>query len=1177
MSTTRTPESLSAAASATLAHLTFELGNAGTPGAANTIYITTDKTVNKLVLGVTTDTDGVKFAPGTPVPQKQAGTATGSLLYLDLTNLQLTDAEFGLLTFDAPGWTITPYPEDQQLCLTPESSTGTVTLGKGGALSLGVDQLTITNPPSGATVQLTVTCYRIGEVTLGNMGRLVSLAPTLQQAPSGGGNLHDAIAVSVADPGIVCSTDEYPDVANTLRLILLPGTAPHAAAKAGTTFTLSFVYADPKVDPEGYGALTSTAAAMRFAVIRGAGASSWGQADPKDQENPAWLFTPPAGPLLPPTGSAQIEMSSIVTSFQPGPTMLILSYSGVEGYDDGSFVVPLEKYGHASISQLGVSPNPSILGDDHQAAIDISWTTAYAPTLTLGYDDVSGQTDEPTTIHGRTQFTLIAEGPTPSGTPNRATRDVTADVLPVIDEFVAEPFALYAKDFGRQVRLSWNVNTNGNVRLQSSVDGPDPNLYPAATSILKTLTRPQMETLVPVDHPADLQVQKSLLVSAFSPATPQVTPVSGGATFVAIAPTTGFVVVSSPSSNDIHALDTLVYQPAGSVTIGNQPGGMCFSPDGSLLYVVATGDSAVKVVKPSLGTTPPLTYSMSVVGTASVVGAPQQVATSPNGKFVYVTVDNGGTAGSLYVFQAGSNGSLTPVGQPLHVGLDPRGVAVSGSGAHVYVANSGDATVSIIGVGPGAQHTLVGRISKLGPQPTGLVVTQPGADDDDQGGILLVACAGANQVIAIDTEYPGTAPRQTLAVGSSPNWLTLVPGGAYAVAANSSAGTLSLLGLGPTTSACTVVEKAITAAAGIAGVAASPDAGLLVAASPQSSSVAVVALAEYAQQEDPVGVGGQPTDVAVSPDGTQVVSWHDWNSSFSMGRPGFGLSVLALSSSNVNQQLTSFKVIDFAYGTGPGAGYGFLLDQASAYLNAVNTSTWAPAGPVQLSHDPSWSSRHLAVSGDGKTVFALGGNAQHQYSLLAYTVGANAQLTPIGSAVQVFSSAQGSIVGLAAAPDGSAAYVLDGIHGKVWVLTRGTSGFTLGTAPVSVGPAAWTMAISSDGSRLFVLTRPQQNNTLTAIDLGDLTTRATVLPSLQNVMLNELVVSADGTKVLATDGLNVGLRVFDAASLRLVQTLSWQQGVQNPYGVAAMPDGSQIFTTNVYSNNLGVIQQVQPA
>ena len=87
--------------------------------------------------------------------------------------------------------------------------------------------------------------------------------------------------------------------------------------------------------------------------------------------------------------------------------------------------------------------------------------------------------------------------------------------------------------------------------------------------------------------------------------------------------------------------------------------------------------------------------------------------------------------------------------------------------------------------------------------------------------------------------------------------------------------------------------------------------------------------------------------------------------------------------------------------------------------------------------------------------------------------------------------------------------------------------------------------------------------------------RAVVLPSNGLTELAGLAVSPDGNRVLATDLIMTGVRIFDAASLRLIQTISWTTGVQMVNGVAISHNAGQIFTANVKTGNLGIISQVQ--
>jgi DNA-binding beta-propeller fold protein YncE len=1153
-----------------LTQLSFTFGQATPPSLVRTIYISTDARKNQLVLVLETNTAGTTFAPGDPVPQSAAAAAANSLLYLDLAALDIGETDFAKLSATAAGWTIKPYPADRQLCLTPDGKSQT--LAPGSPLRVAIDGFTLANPPTVPDVTLTLTSYHVPNVTVGSLGMPVTSKSLLQQPPGGGGDLHAALHVEVLNGGgVVCSDESHPGVQNTLQLVLTATQAPAATAK--TSFTLTFVYA-PEDDPYGYGALTTASAAMAFDVNRGPGSDEWTITPPKDQQNPSWLLLPPAGVI---EGTLEFEIGEVVTALAAGPTLAILAYSGFAEYADGAYVLDLEKYAHAEVSSFTVDPDWAVLSDG-EANVTLSWEASNYRSLTIGYDDVTHDQDYPTQIESTTVFTLLATGTEPGGTPNTASRDVTAHVLPVINEFVALPATLYAKDFSRSVTFAWNVNTNDEVQLD--INGVD-TTHPPRSWTGQVLNAPQMVTLVPTGDPTDPLVRRKLVVSAFDAAPPTLSRVPSGATHVAIAPTTGFVLVSDPGSPTVVALDTLVYGQAGSAHVGTNPGGLCFSPDGSVLYAVASGDGTVSAFKTSLGSTAPLTYTLTALGSPLAVGgAPQEVTTSPDGRYVYVTIDNGSNKGSLAILKAASDGTLSQAQSPIPVGVGPRGVATTASGARIYVANSGEGTVSLIGVGAGGHHSAGVPIRGVTGRPTGVAVTRPSAGKDDTGGVLLVTCADAGTVVAIDTEHAGTALRKTLTVGSKPQGVALVPGGAYAAVANSGDGTVSLLGLAPTPPSCTVVEKAISAAAGVTGIAVSPDGGLVVAASPQDKSVVALDLVQYVQQEDSLDVVTQPTEVAVSADGTHAVVWHDALKKFFKGQPSTGVSVYDMQSQTATPQLAHQPVTALVFHPSPPVALAFVTTQGNAYVEVVDTKRWQPVNQLDLGSLTDGQPRALAVSADGTTLFALAGDASRNYDLIAMRIAPRGALTAIGTAVRAFTAIGIGASGLACTPDASAAYALDGFDGKVWPVVRGDGGYALLETPVAIGGQGAAIAIAPDGLRLFVLGRTPgqpQFNILVSIALPSLEMETTLLPSVNDAQLGDLAVSPDGTRLFVTDALNTGIQVFDAASLRLVQMVSWSSSVQLPLGVAVTPDGSQLFTANVNSNDLAVAQQVQPA
>lgn len=1153
-----------------LTQLSFTFGQSTPPALARTIYTSDDPTKNALVLEVGTDTAGTTFSPGDPVAQSGAPTATNSLLYLDLSRLGINATDFAKISGTAAGWTVQTYPADGQLCLTPDGQPQT--LDPGSPLRVAISGFALAVTPPGTDVTLTLTSYHVPKVTIKSLGMPVTSKSLLQPPPGGGADLHKALQVKVLNEGgVVCSDDNHPGGQNTLQIVLTATKAPPATAKS--SFTLTFVYA-PEDDPYGYGALTTASAAMDFDVNRGPGSDTWTITPPKDQQNPSWLLVPPPGNIK---GTLEFDIGNVITSLSAGPTFAILSYTGLTGYAAGAYILDLEKYAHAKVTAFTVDPDWAVLSDG-EANVTLSWEASNYKSLTIGYDDVTQAENYPTQIESTTVFTLVAKGTEPGGTPNSDSRDVTAHVLPVINEFVALPAALYAKDFRRSVTFAWNVNTNDEVQLD--INGVD-STHPPQSWVGQVLDAPQMVRLIPTGDPDDPLLRRKIVVSAFNAAPPVANQVAGGATHVAIAPTTGFVVVSDPSSPTVVALDTLAYRQAGSAQVGASPGGLCFSPDGTVLYAVATGAGTISAFKPSLGPTAPLAYTLSALGSPlSIGGAPQEVTTSPDGRYVYVTIDNGSNSGSLAILKTASDGTLSQAQPPISVGVGPRGVATTASGARIYVANSGDGTVSLIGVGAGGHHSAGVPVHGVAGRPTGVAVTNPGAGKDDTGGVLLVTCADAGTVIAVDTEHAGTAPRTTLTVGSKPQGIALVPGGAYAAVANSGDGTVSLLGLGPAPHDCSVVEQAIAAAAGATGIAVSPDAGLVIAASPQAKSVVAINLVQYAQQEDGIRVATQPTDVAVSADGSQAVVWHDALTKFFKGQPSKGVTVYDTRSQTAAPQLANQPLTALAFHPSDAVSLAFVTTQGNAYVEVVDSTKWGPVNQLNLASLTGGQPRSLVVSADGTTLFALAGDASRNYDVIAMSIANGGALTAIGKAVRAFTAKGIGASGLACAPDASAAYVLDGFDGLLWTVKRNNGGYALAGSPVALGGQGVAVAIAPDGARLFVLSRTsgqQQFNSLVSIALPSLTTETIMLPSVNDAQLTDLVVSPDGTRLFAADSLNTGIQVFDAASLRLEQTLSWNTSVQQPYGVAVMPDGSQLFTANVNSNDLAVAQQVQPA
>jgi DNA-binding beta-propeller fold protein YncE len=162
-------------------------------------------------------------------------------------------------------------------------------------------------------------------------------------------------------------------------------------------------------------------------------------------------------------------------------------------------------------------------------------------------------------------------------------------------------------------------------------------------------------------------------------------------------------------------------------------------------------------------------------------------------------------------------------------------------------------------------------------------------------------------------------------------------------------------------------------------------------------------------------------------------------------------------------------------------------------------------------------------------------------------------------------------------PDGSAAFAIG--YSGVWVLQRQQGGgYQVNVAPIALPATPTASTILPDGSKLYIVTKHMFSTIMVTIDTTTLVAASTYLiESVTQVSLNGITALPDGSRLLATDGMTAGIRVFDAATLLSVQTITWNSAVLGPYGIASAPDGSRIFVANQNSGNLGIIDQIQPA
>ena len=162
----------------------------------------------------------------------------------------------------------------------------------------------------------------------------------------------------------------------------------------------------------------------------GVNAGAWHITPQPSLQSPSWIIKPPSGsPIVGagPYSSVAILIQNVVTTFQPGPTVALLSYSGIEGYADGTFTLLINKQPHVEITSLTVTPDPAVLTDG-VAQVEVNWKVQNAGTMTLApfSVDVTGKTSYQGVISDNTPITLTAQGVALANLGNVALANVTA-------------------------------------------------------------------------------------------------------------------------------------------------------------------------------------------------------------------------------------------------------------------------------------------------------------------------------------------------------------------------------------------------------------------------------------------------------------------------------------------------------------------------------------------------------------------------------------------------------------------------------------------------------------------------------------------------------------------------------------------------------------------------------
>ena len=276
--------------------------------------------------------------------------------------------------------------------------------------------------------------------------------------------------------------------------------------------------------------------------------------------------------------------------------------------------------------------------------------------------------------------------------------------------------------------------------------------------------------------------------------------------------------------------------------------------NGTTYYYVVTGENSLwESGESSEVNATPSPPPNTVVDTISVGRVPEGVAVTPNGSYVYVA--NSGEK-TVSVIQTSDNTVIDTISVTNY----PRGVAVTPNGSYVYVAdyyyNVG--TVSVIQT---SDNTVIDTIS-VGDGPEGVAVTPDGSYvyvTNFWGGTVSVIQASDNTVI------------DTISVsgGPSPRGIAVTPSGSYVYVAKINDDTVSVI----QTSDNTVIDT-ISMCDGPEHVAVTPNGSYVYVTNTLCDTVSVIQTS-YNTVIDTISVGDQPHCLAVTPNGRYVYVTHD--------------------------------------------------------------------------------------------------------------------------------------------------------------------------------------------------------------------------------------------------------------------------------------------------------------
>jgi 6-phosphogluconolactonase len=179
--------------------------------------------------------------------------------------------------------------------------------------------------------------------------------------------------------------------------------------------------------------------------------------------------------------------------------------------------------------------------------------------------------------------------------------------------------------------------------------------------------------------------------------------------------------------------------------------------------------------------------------------SPTQIVLHPGGKFAYIA--NGGEA-NISLFKISSSGSLSEVMPRTPAGKNPAALVVDSTGGFLFVVNAGDNTVSsyTIDSGSGTLTPVAGVLAQTGFTPVKLAISPSGKFlyvSNSVSNTLSAYSISTGVLTSLGAPYP---------VGAGPNWIAIDPTGKFLYVASLTGGDFSGFTIDSTSGALTAMS-----------------------------------------------------------------------------------------------------------------------------------------------------------------------------------------------------------------------------------------------------------------------------------------------------------------------------------------------------------------------------------